>query len=222
MERIDQVLVVLQPVARNDLAGRRRRCCASSASSELAVVEPLEARRSAAAPASSRAGPGTRRPGRSAPRPDTTAGGTVPRRARAAVGLARLLEAMALARRTASRGSSSGCRAPRPCRSRATCRDARSAGRRRPARPLAVAKQDQVLAEHAHLARRVVGVAGERRPDASSGAAARPSACPAPTSVSTGSWTRGALAVGGAGVDLDRLPSVGGCCIGRFGAFIRR
>ena len=129
--------------------------------------------RSAAAPASSRAGRDRRRPGRSAPRRDTRAG------ARAGTarpsGWARTASpGSGLRRRTASRDSSSGCRAPRSCRSTASCRDGSSADR--PGRPpLPVAEQDQLLAQHLHRARR-----GRRRRrgrrDASSGGS-RPSAC---------------------------------------------
>ena len=50
--------------------------------------------------------------------------------------LARLVDAAALQRRTASRDSSSGCRSRRPCRNRARCRGARSAASAGPARPL--------------------------------------------------------------------------------------
>ena len=133
VERVHQVLVVLQPVAGDDRGARRRRCCGRRPRATRRR-RAARARRSAAAPASSRAGRGRRRPGRSAPRPGTRAGARCSRW-RAAVGLARLLEAVALRRRTASRGSSSGCRAPRPGRSRAWCRDGRSADTRGPAGP---------------------------------------------------------------------------------------
>ena len=124
--RAVQVLVVLQPVARNDL-----RAAAADAVvvglEELALVQRLQAIRSAAAPASCPAGRGRPRPGRSSS--CTGYQGWRRRVARAARHRARRAAPRSgPARRTASRGSSSGCRAPRPCRSRATRRGARSAG----------------------------------------------------------------------------------------------
>ena len=197
VERVHQVLVVLEPVARDDRRARPRpRCCRRPPGTRPARAS--RGPRSAAARACARAGPCRRRSVRSAPAPDTRAGASArAARRRPARTAAR---GSGPPRRRASRGSSSGCRAPRPGRSGAWCRDARSA----PSRARDVRRRSRKRTRSSPSTRRAFGVAAgvadERRPGASSGAAARPSACPAPTRVSSRMKVAPGAAVAGADI----------------------
>jgi len=133
--------------------------------------------------------PYRRRPARSVPEAGTRAGRTLSLNW-PPVGLAGLLLGVALGVEFSSRGSSSGCRPPRPCRNTAVVpRWQQRAWSSRPAVP--VAEQDQVLAGARTLSRMSVASVA-RRSGASSGGAVPPSACRGrPRSIRSG-WRKAA------------------------------
>ena len=158
MKRIDHVLPVLQPVARHDLraAAADRAVVGLDEFAGPEFLEAVVARQQRLLLRRAQIGEY-----QAVALLDRIPGLAHLVAARPAALARRAARGSGLPRRTASRDSSSGCRAPRPCRSRAWCRGARSADRRGPARPCAVAKQDQVFAEHAHRRGRVAGVRRE-------------------------------------------------------------